>query len=59
MGLIYHFLGPSGATKEGIVKDVEGKREEVWHYDLLKDIDIAVAQLQQAGVLKQHQNQVS
>ncbi|KAL5529016.1 hypothetical protein ACEPAG_4990 [Sanghuangporus baumii] len=50
LGLIYDSLGPSGATKEGVRKDLEEKWDEVWSHDVLKGVDAAVVQLEEKGV---------
>ena len=50
MGLVYDRLGPSGDTKEGIRKDLEGKWDEVWYHEVLEDVEDVVVQLQEKGV---------
>ncbi|KAH9913314.1 salicylate hydroxylase [Epithele typhae] len=49
-GMIYHLRGPSGATHEGIRKDiVSGMWQTVWNYDIDSDIVRAVEHLQASG----------
>ena len=52
MGLVFSCLGPRGATKEGIKKDLEEKWDDIWRHDVLKDVDASVASLEKAGIFR-------
>lgn len=51
-GDIYEGFGPSGNSIEGLRKDLYGAWDKVWHYDVMKDAEAAVASLAETGVFK-------